>query len=74
MRGTREFSVISTPQRKALASLTLLTVWELWNERNARVFYNKHSPMFVILHKIKGKDRLWKLAGANRLGEIIPGE
>jgi hypothetical protein len=63
-----------TPQRKALASLTLLTVWELWKERNARVFWNKHSPMFVIVDKIKGEARLWVLAGAKRLGYLLPGE
>jgi hypothetical protein len=74
MRGTWEFSVIITPQHKALASLTLLTMWEPWNERNTRFFYNKHSSTFVILHKIKGKDVLWELASANRLGEIMPGE
>jgi hypothetical protein len=63
-----------TPQRKALASLTLLTVWELWNERNARVFQNKHSPSFVIVDKIKGEAMLWVLAGAKRLGDLLPGE
>jgi hypothetical protein len=64
----------STPQRKALASLTLLTVWELWTGRNARVFHNKHSPSFVILDKIKKEARLWVLAGAKRLGDLMPGE
>jgi hypothetical protein len=36
-------------QKKALASLILLTVWKLWNKRNGRVFRNKHSPSFIIL-------------------------
>jgi hypothetical protein len=56
----------STPQPKALASLTLLIVWEFWNERNARVLRNKNSPSFVILDKIKGKTRLWVIAGVKR--------
>jgi hypothetical protein len=30
------------PARKALASLTLLVIWEPWNEHNARVFRHKH--------------------------------
>jgi hypothetical protein len=38
----------ASPHRKALSSLMLLTVWELWNERNARVFRNKSSPSFVV--------------------------
>jgi hypothetical protein len=64
----------STHQRKALASLSLLTVWEIWNEHNTRVFRNKSSPAFVILEKIKGEARLWVLAGAKCLGELLSGE
>jgi hypothetical protein len=63
-----------TPHRKALATLTMLTVWEIWNERNARVFRNKQSPSFVILDRIKTEARLWVLAGAKKLGSIMPGE
>jgi hypothetical protein len=64
----------ASPHRKALATLTLLTVWEIWNERNARVFRNKSAPTFVILDKIKCEARLWVLAGAKNLGSIMPGE
>jgi mannosylglycoprotein endo-beta-mannosidase len=60
--------------RKAMASLTLLVSWEVWNERNARVFQHKLAPPFVILDIIKRETRLWVLAGARRLGEIVPGE
>ena len=59
---------------KAMASLTLLTTWELWNERNARVFNNKHSPPLVILDRIKREARMWVLAGAKRMGEMMPRE
>jgi hypothetical protein len=54
----------SSPQRKALASLALLTVWVLWNKQNTRVFNNKSSPSFVIFDKIKSKARLWVFVGA----------
>jgi hypothetical protein len=54
--------------RKALASLTLLTVLEVWNKCNARVFRNKHSSTFIIVEKIKCEVRLWVLAGAKRVG------
>jgi hypothetical protein len=64
----------SSPHRKALASLLLLTVWEIWNERNAKVFKNKSSPTFVIIEKIKCEARLWVYAGARNLGSIMPGE
>jgi hypothetical protein len=63
-----------TPHRKALASLTMLTVWEIWIERNARFFRNKQSPSFVILDRIKVEARLCVLAGAKKLGSIMPGE
>jgi hypothetical protein len=64
----------SSSHRKAIASLTLLTVWEVWNERNARIFHNKLSPSLVIVDRIKAEARLWVLAGAKKLGTIMPGE
>jgi hypothetical protein len=50
-----------------------LSIKELWNERYARVF-NQHGPSFVILENIKREARLWVLAGAERLGKLLPGE
>jgi hypothetical protein len=64
----------STPNRKAIASLTLLVTWEVWNERNARVFRNNHSPSMVVLDRIKREARLWVLAGAKCLGVLTTGE
>ena len=58
--------------RKAMASLTLLTTWEIWNERNARVFKKKFAPPQIVLERIKREARLWVTAGAKRLGEIMP--
>jgi hypothetical protein len=64
----------ASPHRKALASLMLLTVYEIWSERNAQVFNNKLSPSFVILDKIKVEARLWVIEDAKKLGSIILGE
>jgi hypothetical protein len=64
----------TTPSRKTISSLTLLVTWEIWNERSARVFRNKHAPSQVILEKIKSEARLWVRAGAKHLGNIMPGE
>jgi hypothetical protein len=64
----------SGPHRKGLATLVLLTVWEIWKERNARVFRHKSSPSFVIFDSIKYEARLWVLARAKRLGDLMPGE
>jgi hypothetical protein len=64
----------ASPHRKGLTSLTLLTVWEIWKERNVRVFRQKLSPTFVILDKIKCEARLWVIAEAKRLGNLMPEE
>jgi hypothetical protein len=64
----------STPNRKALASLALLIVWEVWLEQNSRVFHNKQSPSFVVVNKIKEEACLWVIAGAKKLGSIMLGE
>jgi hypothetical protein len=49
-------------------------VWEIGKERNARVFRQKISPTFIILDKIKCEARLWVIAGAKRLGDLMPEE
>ena len=63
-----------TPHRKAVASLTLLVTWEVWNECNARVFRNKSVPSLVLLDKVKNEARLWVLAGAKCLGNLMSRE
>jgi hypothetical protein len=63
-----------SPHRKGLTSLALLTVWEIWQERNARIFGRKLSKTFIILDKIKCEARLWVLADARRLGDLMPGK
>jgi hypothetical protein len=64
----------TAPSRKAISSLALLVTWEVWNERNARVFRNKHTPSHVSIEKIKAGAHLWVRAGAKHLGNIMPGE
>jgi hypothetical protein len=48
----------TSPQRKGLSSLALLVVWEIWMERNARVFRNKLLSSVVIFDLIKAEARL----------------
>jgi hypothetical protein len=64
----------TSPHRKGLSSLALLVVWEIWKERNARVFRKKLSSNVVIFELIKAEARLWTLARAKRLGDLMPGE
>jgi hypothetical protein len=64
----------STTNRKVVVSLNLLVSWEVWNERNARVFRKNHVPPFVILSSIKKEVRLWVIAGAKKFERIMSGE
>lgn len=49
--------------RKATSSVTLLVRWELWKERNRRIFQHKLLRAAGIL-AIKGEAALWEQAGA----------
>jgi hypothetical protein len=62
-----------SPTSKTVASLTLLVTWEIWNERNTRVFDNKHASFTVILEKIK-EAKLWVAPGAKNLSNLLLGE
>jgi hypothetical protein len=61
-------------RRKSFASLLMLTTWEIWIERNARVFRNVAAMPSVVFSKIKGEASLWSSAGAKHLGSIMPRE
>ena len=59
---------------KALASLAMLVSWELWKERNARIYRNQSSTIKMVANKIKDETRLWSLAGAKALSVLMPRE
>nr|TKW09225.1 hypothetical protein SEVIR_6G079700v2 [Setaria viridis] len=41
---------ISRKQRRSLAAYCIITAWNIWNERNRRIFENKFlSPMQLLL-------------------------
>jgi hypothetical protein len=62
------------PNCKAMASFTLLTSCQVSGEPNVVVFHNKHASLSVLLDKIKKEARLWVMAGAKRLSEMMSGE
>jgi hypothetical protein len=43
----------ASPNRKALASLTMLASWTILKERNARIFPNKAAPPTILLDFLK---------------------
>ncbi|KAF7079507.1 hypothetical protein CFC21_083728 [Triticum aestivum] len=60
--------------QRALLSLMLLISWEIWNERNARVFCSMKVPVGVLVTRIKAETSLWCFAGAKYLCNIMPRE
>lgn len=62
--------MMNTP-KKAMVTLLLMVTWEIWKERNGRIFRSAFtSPMS--LTKLKEEARLWVLTGADRLGSLLP--
>jgi hypothetical protein len=57
---------------KGITSLILLTAWELWNERNVRVFKNVTSMPALIISSIKSSAALWGIARAKHLSALMP--
>ena len=64
----------SISDRRAMASLTMLVSWTIWNERNARVFRHKGPPPPILLKFIIDEANLWVTAGAKQLGKIVSRE
>uniref|UniRef100_A0A0E0EIJ5 Anthocyanin 5-aromatic acyltransferase n=1 Tax=Oryza meridionalis TaxID=40149 RepID=A0A0E0EIJ5_9ORYZ len=58
--------------KKGLCTLILLVGWEIWKERNQRIFEHKETVVPRLLAKIKEETRTWVLAGAKKLSEFIP--
>ncbi|KAF7016611.1 hypothetical protein CFC21_030182 [Triticum aestivum] len=50
--------------RRPLVFLILIS-WEIWNERNARVFFNNVTPVVVLVTHIKAEASSGCLAGRN---------
>jgi hypothetical protein len=57
-----------------MASLFMLISWEIWKERNVRVFRNTYTTSSFIVVKIKEEIALWSLAGAKAVGNVMPRE
>jgi hypothetical protein len=62
------FIYLSGVRRKSLVSLIMLVSWEVWNERNTRVFRNVATLPTLVVSKIRGEAALWSLAGAKKHG------
>jgi hypothetical protein len=65
-------STIAAVPKKVVRSLTMLISWEVWKERNNRVFNRKETPPTRLMEKIKAEAAFWAAAGAKNLASVIP--
>ena len=56
---------------QGLRTLIILVIWEIWLERNARIFKHKESACPVLISKIKDHASCWMAAGAKRLSALV---
>ena len=66
-------NIATTPgvPKKAIRSLAMLIIWEVWKERNARVFNRHQTSTTMLMEKIKAEANLWITAGAKDLGSVV---
>jgi hypothetical protein len=57
--------------REASRSLALLISWEIWKERNARIFDRREPSALTLVVKIKSEVSLWIAAGAKCLAHLV---
>ena len=53
--------------QKGIRSLTMLITWEIWLERNRRVFHKKIAAPWAVIQAVRGSLEAWRLAGAKYL-------
>jgi hypothetical protein len=59
-------------KRQGVSSMVILTIWEIWNERNGRIFRKASRNLNQVLHSIQDEARTWAFAGNRELGRILP--
>uniref|UniRef100_K3YYT3 Uncharacterized protein n=1 Tax=Setaria italica TaxID=4555 RepID=K3YYT3_SETIT len=64
---------MSGVSRKGLRSLLLLVCWQLWLERNVRMFQRTERHARVLLSHIRDETRTWESAGAKHLATLFEG-
>lgn len=48
--------------RRAMATVVILTSWDVWKEHNAIIFKSKFTNPIELVSKIKDEDKTWNLA------------
>jgi mannosylglycoprotein endo-beta-mannosidase len=55
----------SENDRKGAHSLIMLSSWEIWRERNRRIFQHEELSVVALVRRIRDEATIWKLAGAS---------
>ena len=66
----QDLAATPSPSHKGLKTAIILITWEIWKERNARVFNKNFTMPSILIQRIKSESRNWILAGAKKLAEI----
>ncbi|KAI5011998.1 hypothetical protein ZWY2020_024132 [Hordeum vulgare] len=54
---------LETRHKKGVRALAILTCWEIWLERNRRIFKKTELPASALITRIRDEEAAWKLAG-----------
>ena len=58
--------------KKGQSSLVILTLWQVWKERNRRIFQHQQNDVMGMVAIIKEEARAWIISGANFLAAYLP--
>ena len=67
----KTFLAVPKEMRKGLNSLIILVAWEIWKHRNDCVFEKARPNTQEVLRAINTEGRLWCMAGASKLQELV---
>ena len=67
----KALAVVQSSSRKGLKTAIILITWEIWKERNTRVFNNKLSMSSMLMQHIKNEAKNWITAGAKKLADLL---
>jgi hypothetical protein len=52
----------------------MLVSWEIWNEKNVRIFKKFNTLPGIVIAKIKMDVKTWVLADVKHTGLMLPGD
>lgn len=64
-------TLMTSTSRKGSLLITLLVSWEIWKERNNRIFDRRESSVLSLVNIIKAEASLWVVAGAKCLTTLL---